>query len=389
MAEQVLAAVRTAPRTTELREFPMPDVPDDAALVRVEVAGICGTDVKMYARPPFGDPVIMGHENVGIIAGAGRKFQERHGLQDGDRVFAEHYVGCFRCEWCHQGEYRHCEATDWRTNPDARRYGYTSAENPYHLWGGFAQYMYLPWNAVLHRVPAGVSAELAGLVTPLSNGIEWALYAAGVGYSSTVLIQGPGQQGLSQVVACKQAGASTIIVTGTPRDTARLELARALGADHVIDVERDDPLTCVKDITGGRGVDVVLDCTAGAGVVPVLLGIDALKRREGTLLIQGELAAFPDFPVKKLTEKAITIKSARGHSYRACELALEQLASGRFPLERLSTHTFGLTDVDRAIRFLGGETDEDVIHISLKPWSDGDRNTDATAASEAESEAVR
>ncbi len=246
MGEQVLAAVRTAPRTTELREYPLPDVPDDAALLQVEVAGICGTDVKMYSRPPFRDPVIMGHENVGVIAHAGARFQERHGLRDGDRVFVEHYVGCFRCEWCHQGEYRHCEATDWRTNPDARRYGYTSAENPYHLWGGFSQYMYLPWNAVIHRVPDGVSAELAGLVTPLSNGIEWALFAAGVGYGASVLIQGPGQQGLSQVVACKQAGASCIIVTGTARDSARLELARALGADHVIDVEERDALAQVE-----------------------------------------------------------------------------------------------------------------------------------------------
>ena len=72
----------------------------------------------------------------------------------------------------------------------------------------------------------------------------------------------------------------------------------------------------------------MLDCTSRAGVGPVLLGIDVLKRREGTLLIQGELAAFPDFPIKQLTEKAITIKSARGHSYRACELALEQLEFG-------------------------------------------------------------
>ena len=370
MAEQVVAAVRTAPGRTELREFPMPQVPDDGALLKVEVAGICGTDVKMYSRPPFADPVIMGHENVGVVAQAGPRFLERHGLQEGDRIFVEHYVGCFNCEWCHQGEYRHCEATDWRTNPDARRYGYTSAENPHHLWGGFAQYMYLPWNAVVHKVPEGVSAELAGLVTPLSNGIEWALFAAGVGYSSTVLIQGPGQQGLSQVVACKQAGASLIIVTGTSRDAARLELARTLGADHVIDIDTQEPLTRVRELTGGKGVDFVLDCTAGAGVGPVLLGIDALKRREGTLLIQGELAAFPDFPVKKVTEKAITIKSARGHSFRACELALEQLASGRFPLELLATHSFTLDEVDRAIRVLGGESGDDVIHVSLKPWAE-------------------
>jgi threonine dehydrogenase-like Zn-dependent dehydrogenase len=368
MAEQVLAAVRTAPGTTELREFPMPDVPDDGALLRVEVAGICGTDVKMYARPPFVDPVIMGHENVGVIAKAGRTFTERKGLREGDRVFVEHYVGCFACAWCHAGEYRHCELTDWRTNPDARRYGYTSADKPGHLWGGFSQYLYLPWNAVTHKVPDGVSAELAGLVTPLSNGIEWALNAGGVGYASTVLVQGPGQQGLSQVVACKQAGASLIIVTGTTRDAARLELARALGADHVIDVQQEDALTRVLQITGGRGVDVVLDCTAGAGTAPVLLGIDALKRREGVMVTQGEMAAFPDFPLKKMTEKAIALKSARGHGYRAVELALEQLASGRFPLERLGTHTFALEDVDRAIRTVGGETGEDAVHVSLLPW---------------------
>jgi threonine dehydrogenase-like Zn-dependent dehydrogenase len=368
MADQVIAAVRTAPGTTELREFARPDIAEDAALLRVEVAGICGTDVKMYAKPPFTDPVIMGHENIGVIDEAGPKFLERHGVAIGDRIFVEHYVACYRCEWCHLGEYRHCEKTDWRTNPDARRYGYTSADNPGRLWGGFAQYMYLPWNAVMHRVPDNVSAELAGLVTPLSNGIEWALIAAGVGYDDTVLIQGPGQQGLSQVVACHQAGASKIIVTGTTRDRARLDLARELGADVVVDVLTDDPLEAVMDATDGVGVDYVLDCTAGAGTAPTLLAIDALKRREGTMLIQGELAAFPDFPIKKLTEKAITIKSARGHSYRACELALRQLASHRYPLEKLSTHTFGLPDVDRAIRAVGGEVEEDVIHVSLLPW---------------------
>jgi threonine dehydrogenase-like Zn-dependent dehydrogenase len=370
MAEQVLAAVRVAPGTTEIREFPMPEVAGDAALLRVEVAGICGTDVKMYAKPPFADPVIMGHENIGIIERSGPTFRERHGVEDGDRVFVEHYVGCYKCEWCRIGQYRHCENTDWRTNPDARRYGYTSSDRPGRLWGGFAQYMYLPWNAVLHRVPGTVTAELGGIVTPLSNGIEWALVDGGVGYDSTVLIQGPGQQGLSQVVACKQAGASLIVVTGTARDKARLDLALALGADHVVDVTAGDPREQLRDITAGRGFDVVLDCTAGAGTAPVLLGIDVLKRREGTLLIQGELAAFPDFPVKKLTEKAITVKSARGHSFRSCELALAQLASHRFPLDELATHAYGLSDVDTAIRAVGGEIGEGVIHVSLLPWRD-------------------
>nr|WP_306442141.1 zinc-binding dehydrogenase [Nocardioides agariphilus] len=367
VSDQVRAAVRVAPGVTQMREFPVPDLPADGALLKVEVAGICGTDVKMYASPPFEAPVIMGHENVGTIAAAGAAFERRHGLAVGDRVFVEHYVGCFSCEWCHEGEYRHCELTDWRTNPGARRYGYTSADNEHHLWGGFAEYMYLPWNAVLHKVPDGVPADLAGLATPMSNGIEWALFAAGVAAGTTVLIQGPGQQGLSQVVACRQAGASLVVVTGTARDRARLELARRLGADHVLDISETDPLTAVHDLTGGRGVDVVLDCTAGAGTAPVLLGVQALKRREGVMVIQGELAAFPDFPVKLMTEKAITIKSARGHRYRACELALEVIASGRYPLHELGSHTFGLDEVDTAIRTLGQGLD-DAIHVSVLPW---------------------
>ena len=71
MREKVLAAVRTGPQRTEFREYDMPEIEDDAALLRVEVAGICGTDVKFYAKPPIDDPVIMGHENIGVIAKAG------------------------------------------------------------------------------------------------------------------------------------------------------------------------------------------------------------------------------------------------------------------------------------------------------------------------------
>ena len=201
--------------------------------------------------------MIMGHENIGYIAKAGREFTRRKGFKEGDLVFVEHYVMCGKCEWCHQGQYRHCENTDWRNNPEGIRYGYTSAERAPHLWGGFAQYVYLPWNSVVHHVPKGVTPELAGLVTPMANGVEWSLFDGGVGYNSTVLIQGPGQQGLSQTVICKQAGASLIIVTGTSKDAARLEVAKKLGADYVIDVQKEDPLARIKEITGGKGVDIV------------------------------------------------------------------------------------------------------------------------------------
>jgi threonine dehydrogenase-like Zn-dependent dehydrogenase len=369
MAEPVLAAVRTGPSKTEIMEYPMPDIPADAALLKMEVGGICGTDVKLYKHPPSHKRTIMGHENIGVIAKAGREFTQRKGFKEGDLVFLEHYVSCGKCEWCHQGQYRHCENTNWRTNPDAIRYGYTSDEKPPHLWGGFAHYVYLPWNAVLHHVPKGVTPELAGLVTPMANGVEWSLFDGGVSYDSAVLIQGPGQQGLSQTVVCKQAGASLVIVTGTSKDKARLEVATALGADHVIDVEQENAAARIMEITGGMGVDVALDCTAGGGTAPMLLAIETMKRKAGVVVAQGEMREFPNFPLETFTVKFMTMKSARGHSYRACELALQQIASGRFPLERITTHRFGLNDVDLAIRSVGGEGVPDVIHASLMPWA--------------------
>lgn len=366
MPEKVQAAVRTAPQVTEFREYDMPDIPDDCALLKVEVAGICGTDVKFYSKPPFEGPVIMGHENIGYIAKAGKTFTKRRGLKEGDLVFPEHYVGCMNCEHCHRGDYRLCMFTDWRKFPEGLRFGYTLAERAPHLFGGFAEYMFLPWNSILHKVPDGLSPELAGVVTPMANGIQWALFDCKVGYNSRVLVQGPGQQGLSQVVACKQAGAALIIVTGTDKDVKRLEVAKKLGADHVINVSQEDPIERINAITGGQGVDVSLDCTAGAGTAPVLLGIEAMKRKGGTLLVQQEISEFPNFPLAKLCNKYITVKCARGHNYESCELALQQLNSDRFPLDLITTHRFPLDKTHEAIKAVGGSGD--VIHVSLMPW---------------------
>src|SRR5439155_20073164 len=97
-------------------------------------------------------------------------------------------------------------------------------------------------------------------------------------------------------------------------------------------------------------------------------GIEAMKRKGGTMVVQGEMAEFPNFPMGRFTVKFITMHSARGHSYKACELALEQLASKRFPLELITTHRFALKDVDLAIRSVAGQGVPDVIHASLMPW---------------------
>ena len=95
-----------------------------------------------------------------------------------------------------------------------------------------------------------------------------------------------------------------------------------------------------------------------------------MKRKGGLIVAQGEMSQFPYFPLEKFCVKWITMKSARGHSYRSCELALEQLASKRFPLDLICTHEFGLNDVDKAIRSVGNLPGgvPDVIHASLMPW---------------------
>src|SRR5690606_23327561 len=112
--------------------------------------------------------------------------------------------------------------------------------------------------------------------------------------------------------------------------------------------------------------DIVLDCTAGGGLAPVLLGIDALKRNGGRLLVQGEMAKCRDFPLGKIATKYITMIGSRGHNFQSCELALRQLASDRFPLHLITTHRMGLQDTDRAIKSVGEA--QGVIHVSLLPW---------------------
>jgi threonine dehydrogenase-like Zn-dependent dehydrogenase len=368
--EKVLTAMKTAASTTELRELDLPDMPADAALMKVEVAGVCGTDVSQYKLPLRAGPLIMGHENVGYLARVGSEFARRQGVKEGDLMFLEHYLPCGHCEWDHMGEYRHCAATEWFYDPTAIRYGYTSTDIPPALWGGFSHYLYLPINAVLHKVPAGLTPEEAGVATPMSNGIQWALIDGGIGVGSSVLIQGPGQQGLCCVMASRQAGADKIIITGTATDGRRLEVAKALGADVTIDISTEDPLERVQEVTGGRGVDVVIDCTVGAGPAPTLLGIEATKRRGGTMVVQGEgNQKFPDFPIGRLTRKGMTLKSARGHSYRSVEMALQLLASKRFPLDLITTHRFGLGQVDYAIKSVGGQGAPGAIHVSVMPWS--------------------
>jgi len=360
--------VQTGQWQLDARELAMPEVPDDGAILRVEVVGVCGSDVGQLSRIPA-SPRIPGHENVGRIAAIGKSARHLWGLDEGDLIALEEYLVCHHCEWCHIGEYRHCWRTDTHNNPDPLRYGSTSLNLAPGLWGGYSQYLYMPAEAVWHRVADGASAIEASLHIALANGVQWSVIEGGLRAGQSIFIQGPGQTGAACVVAAKSVGAGPIIVSGLASDADRLATCLALGADFVIDASATDVREAVLTLTSGRGVDLVVDTTARAGSEPTLIAIDVLRTRGGTMIVQGE-ANFPDFPMTRISDKFITIRPARGHSYAAVERGLELIASDTVDLDLMHTHNFPLADALRAVRATEGELIDGVraLHCAILPW---------------------
>ncbi|MEA2689928.1 MAG: hypothetical protein QOJ39_912 [Candidatus Eremiobacteraeota bacterium] len=371
----IAAAVATAPGTTEVRAFPEVDIPDDGGLLRIEAAGVCGSDVPAYRR--VREPTILGHENVGRIEALGPKAHERWGVAVGDRVLIEEYLPCGHCAYCRSDDFRLCDATDiWM---GGIRYGSTPVSVAPALWGGFSRFQYLHPRSVLHRVPDDVPAELAALAIPLSNGFEWVLREARAAYGNTVVIQGPGQQGLACVVAAKIAGAARIVISGLASDARRLEVARMLGADDMIVV--DDPAaansgdahagaleTHLRDVTDGRMADLVIEASSG-GPETVSQAM-RLARKRGTVVLCGEKhRPVPEFDADAVVSRVLRVIGVRGHGYASVENALALIASRKLPLDAMCTDSFGLGEVDRAIRRLAGEAGSDAIHVTVLPWT--------------------
>lgn len=363
VTDRVRAAVKVAPETTEIREFDRPVIAPEAGLLRVESCGVGGSDPQYYRRATR-IPGIMGHEVVGTIAELGRIAAARWGTQVGDRVALHEYLPCWHCKWCLQGDFRLCEAADFFVVKDPPRIGMTECTEPPSLWGGYSEYMYLPANAVMHRIEADLPAKWATLAIPFGNGVQWAVLDGGAGPGKTVMVVGPGQQGLGCVLAAKAAGADRVILTGATRDRARLDLALRLGADHVIDIERDDLRKAVNDLTRGNGVDVVVD-TTGDTTGRVVEDAVALAAKGAHLNLNGLEQSISIGAIKKLY---LTVRAPRGHSYRAVDQALRYIASGQYPLDEVCSHDFGLDGVHDAILATAGKKTADAVHVTVSPW---------------------
>jgi threonine dehydrogenase-like Zn-dependent dehydrogenase len=362
-----LAAVAVTPGRTELRELPAPPVTDTTGLLRVAVTGVCGSDWGYYQNlPGTRGPLILGHETVGHVQALGATAASKWGVREGDLVALEEYLPCGHCEFCRSGDFRLCDATDWRLG--GLRYGATALSIAPGLWGGFATVQHLHLNTVFHRVPAGLSPRHAALALPLSNGIEWTYLQGGAGPGQTVVIQGPGQQGLACVIAAREAGAEQVIVTGLGHatDQERLRMARQLGAHHTLDIEAQDLLETVSDLTGGRMADLVIDCASG-GPQSVVSAI-ALARKRGRVILAGQKRKrIPEFDSDQIIARFLHVQGMRGHSYASVELALQLIAANRHGVQALATHIFPLADTDLALRSLAGEGVQGAIHMTIDP----------------------
>jgi threonine dehydrogenase-like Zn-dependent dehydrogenase len=333
--------------------------------LRIEACGICGSDVEQYdgtLRLPY--PVIPGHEPVGIIEEIGTLAAQRWGVKRGDRVAVEALIPCGFCEDCVQGRYRLCRAG----GPTLSAFGYRPTTLPPSLWGGYAEHMYLPPHALVHRIDPSLPAEIAVMFNPLGAGIRWAATMPRTAIGETVVVLGPGQRGLASVIAAREAGAGCIVVTGLSRDAHKLELARGFGAQHTVDVEHEDVVARVREITDGRMADVVVDVTAYA-VEAVTQAVD-LARRGGRIVLGGVKGPtpVPGFLSDKAVRKELTIMGAFAVDWASYDTAIRLIESRKYELEGMHTHTVRLADADRALRLLAGQVEgEQAVHIALVP----------------------
>jgi threonine dehydrogenase-like Zn-dependent dehydrogenase len=365
-SDGIRAVVLTKPRTLEPREFPRPAVGADDGLLRIEACGICGSDYEQYegAQPQHEDytpfPVIPGHEPLGVIEEIGREAAARWGVSEGDRVAVRSGYGCGQCEACRRWEPRACPKR-------GGTYGYTDVGKPPHLWGGYAERMYLSPYSVMKRMSPSIPAGVAVMFNPLAAGLSWAASIPGTGPRDRVVILGAGQRGLCCVIAARAAGARQVVITGLGRDADKLALARELGADAAIDVEQHDVVSSVRDATGG-GAEVVVDTTPYA---PQSLNhAVAIAVRRGRIVVAGLKGMRPaqDVAVDDVIYKELTIRGVLSMPVDETFRAIDIIESGRYPFEKMHTRSLPLEQAEHAIHLLAGHVaGVNPVHLAIVP----------------------
>ncbi len=374
MPDSVLAATLVAPGELTIQRFPYPSTLEPGAvLVRMLASGICGTDkhtfrgeTQQYAgtdherSTPF--PIIQGHENVAVVAeiGAGGAAAfDGTLLRVGDRVVPAPNRACGVCSFCRRDfPYYFCRSIENYGN------SLTCAEAP-HLFGGWAEYLYLRPGTPVFKVPDGLPDDVAVLTELFAVTHSLDLVArmprpGGFSPGDTVAVIGVGPVGVVHVAKASLLGASRVIAVDP--FAARVSLASELGATDGI-VGRDATAE-ILELTGGAGVDVAVDATGHPSSFEVAL---AVLRDGGTLV---EVGAFVDLGPVALNPadvlgRNLTIVGVAGEDARAYDSTLAMLAKNyeRVPFHRAVTHHFPLARAAEAMQtaLAGGEAMKVVI----------------------------
>ncbi len=360
----VRAAVMHEPGRMTVESFPAPELEPGAVLLRMHYSGICGTDkhtwrgqTVQYAgtehehTTPF--PLICGHENVGVIEeiGPGDPPVDEVGrpLGVGDRIVPAPNVTCGRCFFC-LGEgypYYLCQAMEDYGN------SLSSAEPP-HLFGGWAELMYILPSTRLFRVPDELASDLAALteVLAVTHGLDTARLLAGSGggfrFGDSVLVLGVGPLGLMHLAKAELLGAGFLAAVDVLPE--RLETARRFGADLLLEAGSTTPaerVEAVREVTAGLGADVVVDCSGRAETFVDAL---ALARPGGTVIEAGafvDLGTVPINPNRDVLVKGLAIFGVGGEVTSQYGPALRMLArhQERLPFREAITHRITLDEV--------------------------------------------
>ncbi|TFG59408.1 MAG: sorbitol dehydrogenase [Spirochaetales bacterium] len=255
------ALVKTSKGVGNIRllEEPVPATGDNQVKVKVEYAGICGTDLHiMLDEYDYAVPVILGHEASGTVVEIGKNVKN---IKVGDKVVTEtNAVVCGECSLCRAGRFCLC--------PERKALG-----QKYN--GVFAEYFVIGQENV-YEIPKNVDMLSAAVSEPLACVVHAVCERSKILAGDVVIVSGPGPIGLLSLQVAKAEGAK-VVVLGTSSDEKRFLKAKELGADYVVDVEKDDPADIIREETGGEGADVLIECS-GAGPA-VRKGIDLLKKR--------------------------------------------------------------------------------------------------------------
>jgi threonine dehydrogenase-like Zn-dependent dehydrogenase len=335
----------------EIRTYPVPGEPEaGGALVRVEMAGICGTDVHLWlGQLSIPLPVILGHETVGRIErlGAGLAHDWRGTpLAPGDRVTWASSIVCGECYYCRvKRQPTRCVSR--------KAYGISyCADQPPHLRGGYADHILLRPGTAIFRLPDSLPTEAVvgagcGLTTAI-HGLE----RAPVIWGDVVVIQGAGPVGMAALALARHSGAAKIILIGGPKH--RLDMALEFGADAVVSVDNEKDMLerrkLVLELTGSYGADVVVECVGHPSAVPE--GME-LCRDGGTFLVLGQYANAGDVPFNPhtITRKQLHVAGSWGFEPRHVDRAI-RLLEGTAWKERFArqiTHRFPLEQAGQAL----------------------------------------